>query len=642
MNKPIFKWWKVYDLLLLGLGLFLVVLLFRSGWPDSAWAITLREEAGKKPRLTEFITAGVWWSHLFALFVGFVLLVSRPFWICKPMRPHPEVAWHALAKWFWVSMLLITLCVAVTRGMRLPLSIYADEAQTARQSLLGRWENPRHTDGVPGAFEPHGWDAAWVASEANNHVAFTLMSRVFVDSWRAISGQERHEYSEVAFRLPAWFFGTLAIPLFMLVSGRLFGAPVGFGMGLLLLFHPWMLRYGSEGRGYGLMFFAIALAFFALLKIWSSGAWRWWWVYGFANFFLLASFVGALYVAIVVNAGLAILLLMGKLPGEPRVSLSRWAVVLLVAAVAFVYLYAPSVPPILDYLQEPRAQGVISLRWLINEWAFLTVGMPWVSQDEAIPTLLAVTHPETWWGPTWLATGLVGAVLSLIVVIGVIQAFRRGGSLGGLVSLSLLVAGGLAILQAHISGSLLHTWYIVYAVPGVMLLLALGCTILPKGLPTPAKAALVLVGASIYASLIFRYFEVVLTHSREQNREAAQMTVQEPEDWAGWFWSHATHYEPTIRVIFNAPQLVELAVEAARQERLLRVTYGHRSISLSSRPGRLLLVEDSGLFEHLGTLYGLEEAQFTNYVYELKSGLTEHEIREASQAFLEMDAGLDN
>jgi len=75
----------------------------------------------------------------------------------------------------------------------------------------------------------------------------------------------RIQESALSLRLPAAVMGTLAVPLFGIVAGRLAGGRAGRLAVFLFALSPFHIWYSQEGRGYALLiFFALAMAWLYL------------------------------------------------------------------------------------------------------------------------------------------------------------------------------------------------------------------------------------------------------------------------------------------------------------------------------------------------------------------------------------------
>lgn len=77
-------------------------------------------------------------------------------------------------------------------------------------------------------------------------------------------------------RLPALFFGILAVPLIYKLGRHLFNRRVGYLAALLLTFSSFAVAYGQEARPYALLLFSVTVAYLGLWRAYQTNQNRYW------------------------------------------------------------------------------------------------------------------------------------------------------------------------------------------------------------------------------------------------------------------------------------------------------------------------------------------------------------------------------
>ncbi len=114
-----------------------------------------------------------------------------------------------------------------------------------------------------------------------------MISRVALDSWRAVARPKGLPFREDVVRIPSFIFGILSVGALSLLLWRLGYRARGVIAAFLLALHPWHVRYASELRAYSMMLFFLPMCYVALIEALNSGRWRWWIAYAALLFILL-------------------------------------------------------------------------------------------------------------------------------------------------------------------------------------------------------------------------------------------------------------------------------------------------------------------------------------------------------------------
>ena len=368
------------------LAVMLVLLINAIGFAIDAekpWGRTVKKRLDKKEALEskEYAVIGLWWAAVADAGVLAVLLGTAGKWMPTPDRrsqitdskaEEPKKSGSALIPEKWMLGLVLGAVVfgAIERWPRLPQSFWNDEAYSLKSFVHGTWKIPKN--GTTATFDPVTWtDTLFENKNGNNHLLNSLVSRVSLDVWRAVTGTPREEFSETVARLPQFLAGLGTIFLLFLL-GREIGSPlVGLTAAWLLAPHPWHMRYAVEMRGYSLMLFFLALSLLGLVRALRTDGVRWWLLFSMGEALYLLSFPGALYVAVAVNLLCAIELLRRR---DWRTT-GRLAAFNVLAAVPVIQWMLPSVPQILLWLGKKQPAYVTDIwQWLRDLVSVLAVG----------------------------------------------------------------------------------------------------------------------------------------------------------------------------------------------------------------------------------------------------------------------------
>jgi hypothetical protein len=328
----------------------MLALALAYAWLARDWAAAAEKAA---PRLEAARAAGEWAAvkdfaaygmHRFAWLnagICLALALAAPLWHrCPPTPAFGESTPPAAGRWwFWAGVLAV---VALGTALRLPLAsggLWHDEVLQLKR-VHGYFQ-------IAGDGSAKFREAPWVETwfhyrKPVNHTVLAVPARASLEAWRAATGAPRHEFSELAFRLPS-LLATAGCFVFTALAGRRLGLGAGGVLAALLLaLHPWALRWGVDARAYAIGMFATALALWSLAAALQEGRWRWWCIFGLAQFILLwASLLnvwlaGALFLA----AAAAVLWQRRARPAGPQ--LSRLFAVNAVAATLFLQVMGPN------------------------------------------------------------------------------------------------------------------------------------------------------------------------------------------------------------------------------------------------------------------------------------------------------------
>lgn len=566
----------------------------------------------------------VWCGSLLVAAVAALLALGARRWIGPRTAPDdPRLALPPRPGRGFV--LGVVAATAVTAGLAIPrmdLGLWDDEIYSVRHSMVGRY---RMKDDVP-RFRPVSWrETLWHYRMPNNHVPYSLAARVSAEGWLALARPAERLRVEVPVRLPALAFGLLVVPAAALLLWRVGLAEAGALAAALLGLHPWMVRYASEARGYSLVMLLVVALTWALVEVLRRGSWPRWTAFGAAQLGLLWAYPAALPVVACANVVLAALLLR-RLGGRALgAQLARQAVVGFGGAALFLWLMLPNLIQLAGYTAE-KQHGEMGLPWWQDVGAHMLAGMPW---SHRIPHPFApqlVDRAEA--APALLAAAV--ALAAVATAAGALRLARRRGDVGVGLAAVLLLPAPLVYGLAAARGTFLHPWYLVFTLPGLVLLAAAGfeglLARLARRAPAGARGLLRaggfvgLLGA--FAALTAPVHAVMREHTFSARRESVLLTRPDldPNSKANariltaCMVDALEYYDPRSVQLRDGDDLRRLMRRADAEGLPLFVNTGRMWLAHRRHPEAAALVDDPALFEAVATLHGLVP-RLTRHVY---------------------------
>lgn len=554
-----------------------------------------------------------------------LLLVTRRRWLDGPVPEVAAVAHPArgLTRWQRLGVLVALITLASLSFTRLDASFWDDEVHTVERAVNGRYG-----DGPDGQlqFKPASWTETFFYYRwPNNHVPYSLTSRLGLQLWQAATGAERRSVSEAVVRAPAWL-AALAMLACVATLLRQLGYPRAAPVAAAALaLHPWILRYASEARGYSFVMLALVGGLSLLLSTWQRGSWPRWAAFGAAQLFLLWTFPGALWhgiaASLVAAAGIVLLH-----PGGAarRTQLRRWLVTHFAVAMGGLQVGLPLAGPLLLYLADKDTQRPVVGRWLENEAGYFFAGTPWrqpgaLGPDYPQLASLAAEHPWLFWVTAFAAaSALIAGMLRLV----------RLRDVRSLLVPLLLVPALLTWLQAVVTGSYLFEWYLVFALPGVAMLAAIGWEALPQiGLRRAGAAlvALAFLGAFTFVTQPAR--SRLRAGSLQPLRESARLVRPEENPFTPGQDTilSASHtvpsrlYDPRVQLLRKATELRRLMAEADASGKALYVDHGWHLARKKDAGAFWELLQQDAVFEPVAVLPGWKP-RLTRFVWRYRGG----------------------
>ncbi|MCP5060580.1 MAG: hypothetical protein GY937_28115 [bacterium] len=588
-------------------------------WSFGSWdRVQLGE--GVKPRDA---MPFVWLASLGNLVLILALGLCARFWLGPLALPEREVSAepeprHVLARRILVGAAMLALLLQT--WPRMDHSLWVDEEYSARRSILGQYEIEK--DGTLDWDKLKWRDTFWAYRQPNNHVPFSIVSRIST----RIAGVSRPEDDiEVALRAPALLFGLLALPALAALATRI-GLPwAGVLAAWLLVAHPWYVRFASAGRGYSLLLFLLPLYWSAAWKMLQHASWQRFGAFGALQFLLVWS-----YPAVFLLVGLTNLWLLAEWwrtrdggPPFPEVS-KRICVTALLGAMAFFQVMTPNLIQLSGYMARKSMR--FSGRWMEQLGNLFLTGTPPGRGNGQLAGAGAFSELATFPTVVYAAT----LVILLVMIAGVVHLIRHGGRTARFTAL-LVLAAPLTLAWAWITNSFIYHQYLVFGLTSAALLSGAGILLplhVSPGRGARIATALIAVSAG---GLLFtvghptRRALIELPIGSSRDSVLATRPTLDPENPANadiltvGLGGCLCFYDPLGRTASTPEELEAIIEEADGGGKALFINYGRRKMLQHRIPEALALVERDDLFEPVGE-YPAFETHRQRYVRRYRPG----------------------
>ncbi|MCF6312398.1 MAG: glycosyltransferase family 39 protein [Verrucomicrobiales bacterium] len=558
----------------------------------------------------EFVSTGLWYGAAVGGGIVLLLLFSIKWWSLKIEPIAPSISFPPRRTLYWI--LGIAVIGLTVRLPRMDLSLYNDESFNFTRFIHGQFKDDKIT-GEP-SYKANSWKKTiWGNIQGNNGVFYSILARVCHDSWQKLVGAADGEVGESALRLPSLLAGTASIVVIGLLAYIWGGARMALIAAWLTTLHPWHLRYSTEARPHGLVILFASILLLTLILAVREGRWRWWIGFGLTQFLCLWAYIASVYFLVPLNLAVLVWMLMTK-----RDRIPRWLFVNALGAVLYLQLAAPALPQIASALSSAGFKGYTSLRNVIEILAYLVSGMPLVD-----------SVPENPWSPAWQNIGVTGEVLfylmAAVLLFGLLRVLLSKNAKAIFISVVGVSSVAFTIAMSNLNESILHHWYVIYALPVFILIMAATVESLWSSRIRMFRVAGPFLLVGMMAS--FGYPFIAYSRQSKEQLRPIMMTIrgdvypfdsESARPLVAAFWSD-TIYDPTLTHTPSIAEVDKAIAQAERENRPFFIEFGYRPFSLHVKNGLVPYIEDSGKFELIETFYGLEETQFTHYLYRLKN-----------------------
>ena len=602
-----------------------IVIKAEPPWVTAA-ELAKNEADGVRPHWRTQAAPGIWWAAAITGVLALGLLATARWWAVAldsranhrasggtgVLSPWPKVRGLG-AKWFWIGLMLLVL---VGSAARLPLaskSLWWDELWALKQASHGQWREDRRNPGEL-RFVETTWDrAAWYFLKPTNHPVATLAQKASLDSWRALSGAERHEFSDLAVRVPSLIASAVAVFGVGLLL-RTWGMPVaGLLAAALLALHPWAIRYGVDSRAYAMLLPLVPLALLWITQLHRQPwRWRWWWLLSATQFLLLWSFPNAVPLAVALFLTAAVVLWHRLRPtgGQVR-AWARLVAVHVVASMAFFHAFLPNLMQVFQW--GPDSQLLLSGPVLRDTLTGLAVGMPYRASDAGSPVVGWLTLREGfWWPSVWL--GFHGLALAL----GLLALWHR--SRVGLLAMTL--SFGLAAVYVALSWwreIYFYPRYLIYLLPLLVMLVAIGWTQSAawfarrvRASATPVAAVTGAVALGWFVALVWPQLQILWQRPISPMHDTIRFIQAQPGGGQAVIIAYGLGgrvldvYAPGVVLAHNRETIKKGLAIAAEQERPAWLVRGYDSFDRQQVPEGFELIDDPQWFEFVTDFDGIE------------------------------------
>ncbi len=395
----------------------------------------------------------------------------------------------------WLALLAILLTAAAIRAPQLDRYILRDEQDSLRWTIHGYLEYSAK-EKAPEFHRVTWMDTFWGNQKGNNPIPLSVTAKASLAAWRGLSGAGEQTFSRVALRIPTYLTGLLSIAALWWWLHLLGFSRAAWVGALIAALHPLHTEYGIEARGYSLVLLATVLAMsFSLLAL-RRRSWRFWAGLGLSLLLMAYAFVGSFYFVISLSVGLAALMgwrWLKQGDQEARENLARFTVTGLVTFGVYLQLALPALVQLVQNQDIPQWSTPLDLGWVFSTYTEFATGANFLDDVNAIRELPSVHEGLSRFFTDFVPREPIYFLLTFVAIpfLSLLGAKRwwRTASIGGrLLLVSSMAAPLLMYLYDLVFGHLvLFFFYLIFALPVVIGLLALGLESLPEWLPSAER-----------------------------------------------------------------------------------------------------------------------------------------------------------
>ncbi len=560
-----------------------------------------RKAEGKTLRGIDYAVFYNWFAAVANVLISVGVLALGKWWMPQDAAEVAGVGrltnWKGRGRFFWGAFILALLVAVVWRAPRLTHSFWNDEAYAARLYSWGCYVE--QDDGSLERKQPDWATAIFDDRKMNNHIEHSIEARIAL----ALRG-DGETFRESTFRIEPFINGLVTVGGLALL-GAACGAPrAGLVAAFILALSPWHVRYSVEARGYSEMLAALVVSWICVVRALEKRRWRWWIGYALAQAFVLLGNLAPLWGIVVTNVLVGVYLAWRWWAQREPLPFSRWAVSCSLSVMLLLPFLLPIIPQVMEYEKTGGGRdsgAAMNAEWLRDYASHLIAGVP-VARD-------------------WMLV-----IAGVLMVLGLILMIVRGRWESLLPALGVLIGGVLGFFQLRANSAPAFGWYLLYTLPPAVLLIAWSTEWRGRWKAAGGGVAFVLVAGYGVATWDTRMD--LATMPRQPMREAvAAMRGESPAHGetdggvlTGVFGvsdGMLCLYDPRVRRLKAPGALQNLIAEAQASEKTLRVAFAGKEFARERDPECYRLVVESGRFEQIADLPGLEK-MFSYEVWELE------------------------
>ncbi|MFM7180019.1 MAG: glycosyltransferase family 39 protein [Verrucomicrobiales bacterium] len=555
------------------------------------------------------------WTPVGAGAAAFIFVCLALFWPWLARQPDEEprstekkASWRDVAGVEWLVLGLIVMFALILNLPRMKHPLWGDEERTARNYVVGQY---KPADGNKVKWRACTWgDTFFDYQSPNNHGFYSFLARLAQHDREEGIGPTDLPFKEWKLRLPALAGSVLAILVVWWLArsqGWKIGAPAA---ALIMAAHPWFVRYSTEARGYGILFFLIPLAVLLATRALTSRGWGWWFGLAVTQALLFSTWMMQLHWLIALNLGIIISIATWPEREWRPALFRRWLVAGSCAAALVLPIQLPAAMQLAAWMEDGKAvlpSGFLG-RWVADVASTLFTGETWYSPDPA--------NYLCPWRSAAIGRSLLYALLPAILLMAGVAAWR-GQRERAVVLATALLPLVLVFTQSAVKDSVVIHWYASPVWPLAALLMGSGLQSLVSGRGKAAIPLAIIIGMLAIAPWQ-NYAHLLRSHPIENTLEAALLTRRVLNPNAQGFGKDSITaapqlgrpaYDPLARKADTVGELKELMEDAATAGLPLFVNAGDPKLLQGRNPEMWAMLADPMIFEKPTEFPGMDGPQ---------------------------------
>lgn len=527
---------RTYVWLIVGACLVCLLLVVGLREMDHFWngRTATRIAKGEQLKPGDFCKIGMFWAGVGNVVLWLLLAITaRKWWswaggrdelplteLKEEVLEESQLGGGEMQRVGWLVLIGILVMAACIRYPQLERSVMFDEQDNLRWNIHGYYDM-EHKSGKP-KFIDAGWEGAFIANRnGNNPILLSVTSRASIAIWRKMTGVPTDVFSAKAMRIPVFVAGLgsiVGIYWFLTLLG-LWRA--GLFAAFFAAVHPFHIEYSIEARAYGFVILGASLAVSMALLALRTNRWRYWIGLGGCFLVMLYAYLGSIY--FVATFGLMIVAYLGfqafrNHKKESRAALVRFAIVGVITLSIYLQLTLPALLQFMEAWAENRQRtNPLGMEWifaviteystgalLVSAWREATeLAGGDMSLAKYVTSVLFKTDP--------IYVVLVFLLIPICLIAGAIRLLRMEAEVKLLVSAVILAPVLMFLHHKFGTHSVLLFWYLIFALPAVIVFVAVGLDLLGKGVFSGIKSipevgqiavSLVIVGAFFWVYIV--------------------------------------------------------------------------------------------------------------------------------------------